>query len=381
MRLGVKWPVVFSTIMGCVSGVALTACSGNEFPTAIQTAIKAAVETNLAAYGAQSSVPGALVGIWAPKKGTYVKGFGYSNLTTRVAMNTANYFRVGSNTKTFVTTVLLQLVDEGKISLDDPVSKFDVGVTIPNGDNITIRELCNMTSGLFEAYHTSEFAAHPIDQAITPQQMVTWAVAYPPVFEPGSSWNYSNTNYLLLGMILESITGNPIQDEIRDRLLVPFGLDHTIFPTTDLGMPEPYAHGYMADDDESWEDATVLFHPSISWTAGVMISDMEDMKTWVKTYVTGVTNSTASQEERLTCVATDASYHRFGLAVECSGGWYGYTGSIAGYNTAVYYLTDEDATVIVFATTQKETPAPGVANAIFRDITKVVFPSNVAFAE
>jgi D-alanyl-D-alanine carboxypeptidase len=122
----------------------------------VQSAIDAAVAKERDVYGGSTPVPGVLVGVWDSAGGSYVRAYGSADLATHRALTPADHFRVGSNTKTFVISVLLQLVDEGKLHLDDPLSKFALGVTIPNAEHITIRELCEMRSGLFEAYDTPE---------------------------------------------------------------------------------------------------------------------------------------------------------------------------------------------------------------------------------
>jgi D-alanyl-D-alanine carboxypeptidase len=354
----------------------------SSFSPAVQTALEAAVTKNLAAYGGQESVPGAVVGIWAPGKGTFVKGIGLADLSTQKPMDPRDKFRIGSNTKTFVVMVLLQLVDEKKLSLDDKLSQFDLGVSVPNAENITIRQLCNMTSGLFEVYHAPQLDQMQITPRtkFDPRELVALAVKNPPDFPPGKGWYYSNTGYLLLGLIIEAVSHNSVENEIRDRLLVPLGLRNTSFPVDDPGMPAPFSHGYALDKDGKWQDSTVVLPPSLTWAAGVMISDMEDMKTWVKAYVTGSTNSMSTQKERLGCVSTGKEGLRFGLGVGCTGGWFGYTGGIPEYNTAAYYLPSADATIIALVNSQRETPEPGVANSIFRDLTRIIFPANVAYA-
>jgi D-alanyl-D-alanine carboxypeptidase len=103
------------------------------------------------------------------------------------------------------------------------------------------------------------------------------------------------------------------------------------------------------------------------------------MKKWVKAYVTGSTNSAATQKARLTCVPIGVEGLSFGLGIGCSGGWYGYTGGIPGYNTGAYYFPEKDATIIAFVNSQVEKPEPGVANSIVRDFTQILFPNNVAF--
>ncbi len=353
------------------------------FDAEVLRQIEAAVTGNLAFFGGREPVPGAVVGVWAPRRGSFAKGFGYADVHARRGMDARDRFRVGSNTKPFVVTVLLQLVDEGKLSLDDRLVKFDLGVDVPGSEKITVRQLCNMTSGLFDVYHAPQLDKMPITPhaRMDPRRLVTLAVSNPPRFSPGEpgKYYYTNTGYLLLGLIIEAVTGNRVENEIRDRLLLPLALRSTIYPVNDPRMPEPHSRGYTLGPDRAWQDQTVLFHPSVAGAAGVMISNMEDMRKWVKAYVTGSTNSAASQKERLTCVDTGSPNLGFGLGIGCTGGWFGYTGGIPGYNTAAYYLPAEDATIIAFVNSQREKPAPGVANSIVRDITRAVFPKNVAF--
>jgi D-alanyl-D-alanine carboxypeptidase len=357
------------------------AAGARGFAPEIQKSLSAAIHKELAAFGGNQPVPGAVVGIWAPGKGVFVQAVGDANIAPKTPLKLDDKFRIGSNTKTFVITVLLQLVDEKKLSLDDPLSKFDIGVKVPNAENITVRQLCQMRSGLLDAYNAPQYdkVDFTVKTVFTPQQMIATAVANPPLFPPGTKWNYSNTNYLILGLIVEAVTHQKIQDEISKRLLVPLALNHTTFPTENPDMPLPFTHGFGLDPKKDWTDVTVQLSPSISWAAGAMISDMPDMKKWVKAYVTGANNSAATQKERLTCLPTGDYELAFGLGIGCSGGWYGYTGGIPGYNTGAYYFPAQDATIIVFVNSQQEKPVPGVANAIFRDITQILYPDNVAF--
>ena len=277
-----------------MSSYALDAGTANLDPQT-QAAIEAAVTTNLKAYGGNQPVPGAAVGIWAPGNRSFVKGFGAGQLSPQVPMSVNDKFRIGSNTKTFVVTVLLQLVQEGRLILDDTVDKFKLDLNIPDGNRITIRQLAEMRSGIVDLYASPAFQA--LD--ITPQtnfdrhHWVQLALDQPRLFAPGTGYNYSNTNYMLLGMIIEAVTKDTVEHQIESRLLVPLGLRNTTFPASNPGMPSPYAHGYMLDAKKDWKDESVLLPPSVSWAAGAMISDTADMKTWVKAYVTGTVNSAA----------------------------------------------------------------------------------------
>lgn len=370
-----------------VSGAAAVRVAAAPSPTqlsaAIQRAIVADVNKELAAFGASQPVPGAVIGVWVPGKGEFAKGFGYSNLSAKTPLALDDHFRIGSNTKTFVATVLLQLVDEKKLLLDDTISHFNLGIGIPNENRITLRELAEMRSGIVDVYAVPGVQKESEAQwsRRTPRDWVALAGKQPPLFAPGAKYNYSNTNWFVLGLIIEKVTHRAVDAEIQDRLVTPMHLTQTSFPMRNWGMPVPYAHGYSLNDKKQWIDESAVLAPSVSWAAGVMISDMDDMKRWVKAYVTGTTNSAATQRARLTCLPTGTGNLSFGLGIGCSAGWYGYTGGITGYNTGAYYMPATGATVIVFVNTQLEHPFPGVANAIFRDITRIITPNNVPFVK
>jgi D-alanyl-D-alanine carboxypeptidase len=348
-----------------------------------ERAIEAVTLKQLKAFGGKQPIPGAYIAIYMPGKTPYIKSVGVADLKTRANFQPHDRFRIGSNTKTFVVTVLLQLQDEHLLNLDDPVSKFDIGVKIPNGEHITIRQLAEMRSGLFEAYDTREFNALKFTPTmnIPANRLIGWGVAHKPLFAPGARWNYSNTNYLILGRIIEVVTHDTVANQISKRLIKPLGLSETVFPDT-VAMPRPYAHGYDTDAKGKWEDASESLAPSITWAAGAMISTVPDMARWVKAYVSGTTNSAASQRERLKCTPIAANTKMaFGLGVGNSAGWYGYTGGLPGYHTAAYYLPSKDITLIAFVTAQKEKPFPGTANVIARDISRIITPENVMFTD
>ena len=346
----------------------------------VQAAIDAAVMKNRKLYGGATPVPAVLVGVWDGSGKSYVRAFGEADIATHRALTPADHFRIGSNTKTFVISVLLQLVDEGKLSLDDPLGKFSLGVTVPNAEHITVREMCQMRSGLFEAYDTPEANALQLtpDMKFDPRTVIGWAAKQPPYFAPGAGYRYSNTNYLLLGLIIENVTGHSVASEIRNRLLVPFSLTNTSYPDNQA-MPDPWAHGYGLNAKRQWEDVSGTIPVSMMGAAGEMISNMDDMKRWVKLYVTGKTNGPETQRARMTCVPTGHGNLAFGLGIGCSAGWYGYTGGLPGYNTANYYFPEQDITVVAWVPLQADKPEPGVANAIFRDIARIMTPEHVPF--
>ncbi len=347
---------------------------------AVRAAIDSVVNRERKVYGGRTPVPAVLVGVWDGAGGSYVHAFGYADLKVRRSLTPEDHFRIGSNTKTFVISVLLQLVDEGKLRLDDRLSRFSLGVKIPNARNITVREVCQMRSGLFEAYDTPEMNRMNVTPNMTfdPRTLIRWAVRQKPYFPPGKGYRYSNTNYLILGQIIESLTGDTVGNQIRKRLLVPFHLTHTSYPATQ-GMPDPWAHGYGLDEQRRWTDVSGTIPVSLMGAAGEMISDMDDMKRWLKLYVTGRTNAGPTQRARMTCINTGEGNLSFGLGIGCSAGWYGYTGGLPGYNTANYYFPATGTTIVAWVPLQASKPAPGVANAIFRGIANIMTPANMPF--
>lgn len=361
---------------------AVSAEPSRAMSTVVRNAIAAAVEKERKAYGGRTPVPGVLVGAWTDTGESYVRAFGYADLGKRRLLMPADHFRIGSNTKTFVISVLLQLVDEGKLRLDDPLSRFALGVTIPNARNITVREVCQMRSGLFEAFDTPEFNRINMtpESKFEPRTTIGWAMKQKPYFAPGAGYRYSNTNYLILGLLIEALTKNTVADQIRRRLLVPFRLTHTSYPQSQA-MPDPWAHGYALDSKRTWTDVSGSIPVSLMGSAGEMISDMADMRRWVKLYVGGKTNGPATQQARMDCIPTGHGNLSFGLGIGCSAGWYGYTGGLPGYNTTNYYNPVRGITIVAWVTLQRKMSSLDVAPAIFRDIARILTPANVPYVK
>jgi D-alanyl-D-alanine carboxypeptidase len=349
----------------------------------VRAKVDALVAKVRAEYGGRTPVPAVLVSV-SNASGHYVRAYGFADLKARRPLTPTDHFRIGSNTKTFVISVLLQLVDEGRLKLDDPLSSFSLGVTVPNAEHITVRELCQMRSGLFEAYDTPQIDALNKKSGITgatvfdARTLVRWAAEQKSLFPPGTKYNYSNTNYLLLGLIVESVTKDTIAHEIQTRLIDRFGLHQTSYPATQA-MPDPWAHGYGLDAKKNWEDVSGTIPVSLMGAAGEMISDMRDMTRWVELYVTGKTSGPATQRARLACIPTGMGNVSFGLGIGCSAGYYGYTGGLPGYNTANYYDPSTHTMILAWVVVQADTPPPGMANALLSGLARIVTPSHVPF--
>ncbi len=323
---------------------------------------------------ANTKLPGMLIGVWAPGKTEYVKAKGKSDVNKGIEMNLDDKFRIGSVTKTFVVTVLLQLVDEGKLGLDDPINKYFPD--FPNGSNITVRMLANMTSGIFsysEAQAFEDSLTHNPLKQWTPTELIDLSLHGKPYFEPGKGFYYSNTNYLLLGMLIEKITGNSLKSEIENRLLRPLALNNSSFHDNGNKMPEPFCHGYYQDSSGILKDYSEAYDISWAWAAGSMISTISDMKTWAEALGTGKMISAESQKERLKWVEVAGSPAKYGLGIFTVQGFIGHDGGLPGFTNITMYDPVHKAVIIVFYNTQDEKIKPGL---LMRKIAELLYPNN-----
>jgi D-alanyl-D-alanine carboxypeptidase len=345
------------------------------FPPAKRHQIDAVVTKAFAA----AQVPGVVVGIWIPGEGSWIAAKGFADLRSRQAMRSSYYFRIGSITKTFTVTALLILADEKKLGLDDPVSKYVDFV--PNGDSITLRMLANMTAGLHSYTEDDAWIASMLgnlNRVWTPRELVDVGLRSPADFAPGAGFHYSNTNTVLLGMILEKVSGRRIQDLFAQKLYAPLHLRHTIWPTSGQ-MPSPHASGYTEQTLDNTRANATNRDPSWAFTAGELISTMADLRAWVTSYTTGSLVSPQMQKERLTWVTLppNTPERHYGLGIGEDHGWLGHTGELPGYNTAAYYLPAKKAVVVVMVNSDipvgKANPAP----AIFKAVAALLTPQNV----
>ncbi|WP_028797527.1 serine hydrolase domain-containing protein [Streptomyces purpureus] len=259
---------------------------------ATQKALEAAVA---------DGVPGALAQA-RDGRHTWTGAAGVADLTSGRERQGKDVYRVGSITKTFVATVLLQLEAEGRLDLDDTVDRWLPGVVKGNGHDgrrITLRQLLNHTSGVYSVTSDPEFQdtifgpgflEHRYD-TWTPRQLVAIAMTHKPDFAPGTSWNYSNTNYVLAGMVIEKATGRPYGKEVERRIIKPLKLRSTSVPGKDVTMPKPSGRAYskLNGDPKPGDpvhDVTEL-SPTIAHAAGEMISNSGDLQRFYRALLGG----------------------------------------------------------------------------------------------
>ncbi|MFJ6485574.1 MULTISPECIES: serine hydrolase domain-containing protein [unclassified Streptomyces] len=325
---------------------------------------------------AEAKIPGVIVAVSAPGKGDYVRSFGIADKATGAPMTPNLNMRIGSVTKTFTVTALLELVDEGKVGLDDPIGKYVDGV--PNGDRITLRELAGMRSGLFNYSADEDFfkalTSDP-DRRFTPQELLDYSFKHPVLFEPNAKFYYCNTNLILLGLVVEKVSGVPLDRFIDREVVEPAGLKHTVFPTGPE-FPSPHAHGYTNQTASGKVEDSTDWDPSWAWAAGAMISDLPDLRSWAKTLATGTLLTPATQAQRLDVVDALPGTG-YGLGIFNVQGWIGHNGSLPGYGSLVLYLPESKATLVVLLNTDIGYQGQEPSTLFGEAITKIVTPDRV----
>jgi D-alanyl-D-alanine carboxypeptidase len=308
----------------------------------------------------ESEAPGVVAAVQTPEY-TWIRALGVADRTSKEPMTPDVHHRIGSVTKTFTGTLLLQAADEGLLSLDDTIDRYVDGV--PNGDKITLSQMADMTSGVANYSETEQFddelTSDPY-QVWKPEQLVQLGLKDSPLFDPGTEWHYSNTNTVLLGLVLEQVTGETIGQLYRERIIEPLGLQDTSFPNgADTSLPDPHAQGYTLEGQSSGAepiDATE-WNASWTWAAGEMTSTVDDLLVYGRALGTGKgLLSAAQQDKRLDSFVNNVPPLNqaplngdvgYGLGLASDHGWIGHNGELPGYNTYLFYRPDLDAVVAV----------------------------------
>ncbi|MFF5635993.1 serine hydrolase domain-containing protein [Streptomyces sp. NPDC012825] len=324
-----------------------------------------------------AGIPGVVVGLWMPGRGSYVRATGVANTATGAPMRADSYVRIGSETKTFTVTALLELVDDGRIRLDDPISAHIAGV--PNGDRITLRHLAEMRSGLFPYTSDPDFTRDLLSdpqRVFTPYELLAYGYRHANTSEPGERFQYSNSNLVLLGLVIEKVSGTRLADFVHRRVLRPAHLRNTLFPKGDE-FPRPHPRGYTDQTlSGGIADATDR-NPSWAWAAGAMISNLHDLRRWAGVLATGELLSPATQAQRLRTLPTGFPGTSYGLGIFETNGWIGHNGSLPGYETVTVYLPARKATLVVMINTDATSRGQEPSTLLARAITEIVTPDNV----
>ena len=341
---------------------------------ALQAFDQAALEQTFRDTAQELRVPGAAMLLRSPG-GDLTYTYGVRSIGGSDPVTLGDHVRIGSITKTWTATVILQLVQEGRIKLDDPVSKYRPDV--PNGANIRIEHLLNMRSGLYnytEALEVNQVLDADPGKAWSTEELLAVAFRHQPYFPPGEGFHYSNTNTVLLGLIAEALDGKPLADSFRDRLFTPLGLPQSVFPEqTSNAIPAPHPQGYMygnnvltlddpalpEDMQKAAADGTLqptdqtAMNPSWGWAAGSGVSTAEDLATWVEALGNGKVLGPDLQKLRLDSPrpvkADDPGGALYGLGIAKFGHLFGHTGELPGFNSFAGYDPENKVTLVVWA--------------------------------
>jgi D-alanyl-D-alanine carboxypeptidase len=281
------------------------------FPETLQAQLLQAVTQTQAAF----KVPGVIVSVSIPGQGLWERSLGVEDKATGLPMVRGMHTRIGSITKTFTVTALLMLADEKRVGLDDPISKYlDF---VPNGNNITLRQLANMTSGLYSYTQDADWVAglyqNP-SRGYTVRELLDVGFRREPRFPPGTNINYSNSNTLLLGLVIEQVSGMKVEEFFAQRIFARLGLRNTVWPN-DNSLPVPFAHGYTEQTPNQQEADATFHNPSWGGAAGQLVSSLDDLKIWARALGEGTLLSREMQRERLKWVPFGTPTFSYGLGI------------------------------------------------------------------
>jgi D-alanyl-D-alanine carboxypeptidase len=347
-------------------------------PSALKTIDPKAFQATVERLAKELMVPGALVLLRTPQ-GDFTASVGTTALGAQTPPAAGTHFRIASNTKTMTAALIVLLVQDGKLKLTDPVAAYVPDV--PNGEHITIAELLKMRSGLYGYTADPELStmmdATPA-KAWTPQEVLAIAFRHPPLFAPDAEYDYSNTNYALLGLVAEKVGGQPLAQQLKDRLFGPVGIEQTSLPASDdTAIPSPYSHGYMyggslyalADDPypadiQAAAKAGTLKpidytnqNSSYATAAGGAISTADDLATWMKALVSGKVFNADYQRQWLTSLqaedpaAPDGQKYGYGISYQRFGpkaAMYYHGGELPGFNSFMGYDPDNEVALVIW---------------------------------
>lgn len=305
-----------------------------------------------------------IIGVWdEPHSFTYTKAFGIADTRTQTPANVEMISRIGSVTKTFTTTIAMMLVDSVKMNLKDDITSYLPEYQSLNG--ITIEMLCNMTSGIPDYTESPEFKQKLLSELNiyqAPTKLVDLALMLPRLSSPGTEFHYSSTNTILLGMIIEKITGKKIEDLINSKIIKPIGLNNTYFPINNLMPNSNFLHGYYGFDFSE------LAHPSWAWAAGAMISDIYDLKKWAEVLIKGNLLSASLQQSRFNGISISDSTYGLGITTIGDNLW-GHSGTVPGYETTLMTDRYQKRTFVVFFNTYTDLTRP---EELLRKIVRIL---------
>jgi len=328
------------------------------------TTLKTALQLKLDEWHKAGSFPGATLGVVLPSGESFGLAVGFSDRETRTPMRSTDRMPAGSVGKTFAAATALQLIKEGQIGLDDKIEKY-LGheqwfPRLPNAKDITVRQLMNHTSGLvryeFKEQFTKDLTANP-DKAWKPAELVAYLLDEKAPFEAGKGWDYSDTNYIVLGMIIEKVTGRKFYDEANRRLLKPLKLSDTIPQDGPRlkGVVQGYAgpNNPFGGTDAMLVNGKFSVNPQFEWTGGGYVSTAHDLARWARMFYEGKAFSPDLLPQVVDGVSAPmlGRESKYGLGAIIrktpAGTSYGHSGFFPGYMTDMMYYPEQKIAVAV----------------------------------
>ena len=322
----------------------------------------------------QMQVPGLVAIVETSDGDSYEVALGIADVETEEPMELSDHLRIGSITKTLTATVILQLAEEGKLALDDALAPYFPGV---DTNGATIRQALNMTTGI-PGYTGDAFmreqAAEP-QKVWTPDEIIAIVAGRPPTFAAGEGWEYSNTNYTMLGVIAEQVGGAPLGELIDERIFTPLDMTGCSVPAADdTSIPSPRSHGYQFgaywDGEGTPPPMLDVTDWNMSWGFGTgeAICTVADVLIWVRALASGELLDAATQAERLDWVSSGHPSVDYGLGIANLNGHIGHNGSIAGFQSQATVRESDGTAIVVLAnlsvSPDLQTPATAISNAI-----------------
>lgn len=320
--------------------------STDKFPLQLEMDLQALLDDSVA----EGRAPGVVLCVITPQ-GTFQGASGWANHAQTQPMLINDAFRVGSITKVFTATMILQLVEAGDLSLDDAVSDIlpQMMRNFANSELITVRQLLNHTSGVPEYASSDNFMQlgnEDISRDWSPDELIHLAERQPTQFYPAQGWEYTNTNYILLGMLIETITRQSFAQNLDQRILTPLNMTNTYLAPLD-SPPVDVVEGHSSFIDPA------IFNPSFVWSAGAVVSNAQDLLIFSQALFAG---SLFQQPDTLPMMLDFVTTGRdaeteWGLGVfqqeSPLGIYWGHDGALAGYLSTLLYFPDNHITIIL----------------------------------
>ncbi|OUL98152.1 serine hydrolase domain-containing protein [Variovorax sp. JS1663] len=321
--------------------------------------------------------PGILAGVRVAGEAPWIRAFGLSDVARAAPMALNSTFPVRSVTKSFTVTLLLQLVQSRQLALEHKIGRYIAGV--PNGQLIDLADLAGNQSGLADYSMQPGFLDIFVKDLLhvwTPQELVAFSFAVKPAFLPGEQYQYSNTNTVLLGMVVEAVTGQSLGDALAARIFNPLGLRGTRYPSS-AELPPPTPTPYAVDVATGVAEDLPPISPTSLAGSGAIASTLADLLVWGDALGRGSLLDAALQDlrkSRARAVTNGPEYDRYGLGIGQIGNWWGHTGSGVGFQIATMNLASRNATisVMVNATPEGSRRDLNLAQELFEKLAAVV---------